>query len=157
MEQAPHERQETVREVREEAGDPRTGATHQHYERVVRDVAAEHNMVLQRITQFLWTLVGILVGLLGLRILLKLIGANEQNGFVRFVYDLTELFVAPFVGIAENPTSGSLELDIAAIIAIVVYLLAAWAVIRLLWVFFARSGARAVSRAERTVTRDDRA
>jgi hypothetical protein len=86
---------------------------------------------------------------------LKLIAANPGNGFVRVVYDITDFFVAPFVGITANPTSGSIELDVAAIIAMIVYALAAWAIVRLLWVLFARSSARSVSRVDRTVTRED--
>ncbi|GBD16377.1 hypothetical protein HRbin26_01275 [bacterium HR26] len=155
MAQTPHERHESVREYREGPAAYPGGEEREHYEHVVQDVAAEHNMILERIAQLIWTLTGILLGLITLRILLKLIAANPGNDFVRIVYDITDFFVAPFVGITANPTSGSIELDVAAIIAMIVYALAAWAIVRPLWVLFARSSARNVSRVDRTVTRED--
>ncbi len=155
MLQTPHERHETVREYREGPAAYAGGEEREHYEHVVQDVAAEHNMMVARIAQLIWTLTGILLGSITLRILLKLIAANPGNTFVRIVYDITDVFVAPFVGITVNPTSGSVELDVAAIIAMIGYALAAWAIVRLLWVLFARSSARSVSRVDRTVTRQD--
>jgi uncharacterized protein YggT (Ycf19 family) len=71
-------------------------------------------------------LFGILAVLLGLRILLLLLVANQQNSIVDFVYDITEPFVAPFRGIFNfdtvSPGGGSV-LDIAAVVALVGWLL----------------------------------
>jgi uncharacterized protein YggT (Ycf19 family) len=71
-------------------------------------------------------LFGILAVLLGIRILLLLLVANQQNSIVEFVYDVTEPFVAPFRGIFNfdtvSPGGGSV-LDIAAVVALVGWLL----------------------------------
>lgn len=71
-------------------------------------------------------LFGILAVLLGLRILLLLLVANQQNSIVDFVYDITEPFVAPFRGIFNfdtvSPGGGSV-LDVAAVVALVGWLL----------------------------------
>jgi uncharacterized protein YggT (Ycf19 family) len=71
-------------------------------------------------------LFGILAVLLGLRILLLLLVANQQNSIVDFVYDITEPFGAPFRGIFNfdtvSPGGGSV-LDVAAVVALIGWLL----------------------------------
>ena len=71
-------------------------------------------------------LFGILAVLIGLRILLLLLVANQQNSIVDFVYNVTEPFVAPFRGIfsfdSVTPGGGSV-FDVAALVALVGWLL----------------------------------
>ena len=71
-------------------------------------------------------LFGILAVLIGLRILLLLLVANQQNAIVDFVYTITEPFVAPFRGIFSldqvSPGGGSV-FDIAAVVALIGWLL----------------------------------
>jgi uncharacterized protein YggT (Ycf19 family) len=71
-------------------------------------------------------LFGILAVLIGLRILLLLLVANETNDIVTFVYNVTEPFVAPFRGIFNfdqvSPGGGSV-FDVAAVVALVGWLL----------------------------------
>jgi len=71
-------------------------------------------------------LFGVLAVLIGLRILLLLFVANQQNSVVDFVYGVTEPFVAPFRGIfqfdAVTPGGGSV-FDIAALVALIGWLL----------------------------------
>ena len=85
-------------------------------------------------------LFGILVVLLGLRILLLLLVANQTNTIVDFVYNVTEPFVAPFRGIFAidqvTPGGGSV-FDIAALVALV-----GWLLIYLLLVAILRLGDR---------------
>lgn len=71
-------------------------------------------------------LFGILAVLIGLRILLLLLVANQSNAIVDFVYGITEPFVAPFRGIfAINQVSpgGGSVFDIGALVALVGWLL----------------------------------
>src|SRR4030065_349405 len=49
-------------------------------EQVTRDVAAERRLGLFQVTRIVWTILGILEILLGLRFMLKLIGANPNSG-----------------------------------------------------------------------------
>jgi len=41
----------------------------------------------------------VVVGILGLRFLLKLFGANAANGFVNWVYEMSDVLLEPFRGI----------------------------------------------------------
>jgi len=77
---------------------------------------------------------GIIQILIGLRIVLLLLNAREGNALVSFILDLSQIFVAPFIGIFNTDAlraSGSV-LDIAAIAAIVGWtileLIVLWAV-----------------------------
>lgn len=75
-------------------------------------------------------LFGILAVLIALRIVLLLLVANQTNGLVDFIYNVTEPFVAPFRGIFNfdlvSPGGGS-TLDIGALVALI-----GWALIYLL-------------------------
>jgi len=70
-------------------------------------------------------LFGILFVLLGVRIVLLLLVADPGNDIVDFVYSVTEPFVAPFRGIFQfdQVMSGDATLDIAAIVALIGWLL----------------------------------
>ena len=85
-------------------------------------------------------LFGILAVMIGLRILLLLLVANETNSVVDFVYSITEPFVAPFRGIFAidqvTPGGGSV-FDVAAVVALV-----AWLLIYLLLMAILRIGDR---------------
>lgn len=66
--------------------------------------------------------VGIAEAVLGLRVLLRLFGANPENGFVRFVYDSSGILLEPFRGIfptADVQTLG--VIDFSALFAMLVY------------------------------------
>lgn len=75
-------------------------------------------------------LFGILAVLIALRIVLLLLVANQTNGLVDFIYNVTEPFVAPFRGIFNfdlvSPGGGS-TLDIGALVALI-----GWALIYML-------------------------
>ena len=71
-------------------------------------------------------LFGILAVLIGLRILLLLLVANQTNAIVDFVYGITEPFVAPFRGmfaIDQVLPGGGSVFDIGALVALVGWLL----------------------------------
>ena len=67
----------------------------------------------------------------GIRVLLKALAANPVAGFVRFMYDVSAPLVAPFRGIVRDVTMGNGGLlEVWSVIAMVVYLLAAYLVAR---------------------------
>src|SRR4051812_38730590 len=64
---------------------------------------------------------GIIQTFIVLRIVLLLLNAREGNGLVQFILDVSQIFVAPFVGIFNTDAlhaSGSI-LDIAAVVALI--------------------------------------
>ncbi|HST88214.1 MAG TPA: YggT family protein [Ktedonobacterales bacterium] len=82
--------------------------------------------VARALIQFISLALGILESLLLVRIVLLLLAASPNAGFSRFVYGVTAQFVAPFQGVFPNPFSlGGATLDEAAILAMIVYALAA--------------------------------
>ncbi len=105
---------------------------------VVRNTAAEQRLLISRVTQVLWLLFGFLEALIGIRIVLKLIGANPAAFFSQIIFGVTEVFLWPFSGLLSNPTVGAFQLEVTSIIGMIVYALIAWGLTRLLWVLFYR-------------------
>ncbi len=66
-------------------------------------------------------IVGLVTLLLSLRFILLLFGANQANGFVSFLYGLTEPLVRPFQGIFGSLSVEGFFVDWASIVAIIVY------------------------------------
>ena len=64
---------------------------------------------------------GIIQILIAVRIVLLLLAANADNGLVSFIYQLSDLFVAPFNGIFNSDAlkAGRSIFDIAAVAALV--------------------------------------
>jgi YggT family protein len=130
-------RQETV--ARQQPGYAST-------EQVTRDVAAERRLGFLKVTQIIWTILGILEIMLGLRFVLKLIAANPNSGFSVFIYGFTGLFVAPFRALVGTPTSGGTSLEVTTLIGMAVYALFFWILVRVIQVFADRPSARTVTR-----------
>ncbi len=64
---------------------------------------------------------GVIIALIALRFIFLLLGANRGSGFVDFIYDVSSVFVAPFVGIFGQPTFGVSYVETASIVAIIIY------------------------------------
>jgi uncharacterized membrane protein len=121
-------------------------------EQVTRDVAAERRQGSFQINRILWTIVAILEILLGLRFVLKLIAANASSGFAVFIYGVTKPFVAPFVALVGTPTSGATVFEATTLIAMAIYALFCWIVVRVIQVAMDRPSARTVTRSVREQT-----
>lgn len=95
------------------------------YTPVVTTTAPGPLTMVRRIVALLF---GILEVLLALRVILLALGANSGNALVDGIYNVTEPFVAPFIGVFNinhvSPT-GTSVIDIAALVAIVGYALLA--------------------------------
>lgn len=87
--------------------------------------SADNRVVMSRIV---WYIAGFIIALLAIRILLLILGANRDSGFVDFIYALSGMFAAPFAGIFPAPTYGQFFFDTASVVAILVYALVAWGV-----------------------------
>jgi len=85
--------------------------------------------VARRVIVLIFGLIQILIGL---RVLLLLLNAREANALVRFILDLSQVFVGPFEGILRThalQSSGSI-LDLDAIVALI-----GWTVLELIVVW----------------------
>lgn len=84
-----------------------------------------------RASQIVYTIGGIVEALILIRAILELLAANPDAGFTSLIYTITDPLVAPFQGVFPSPQSHGSVLDLAAILAIIVYALLTWVVARL--------------------------
>ena len=108
--------------------------THDSVDPVNVNAPSHHDSVvvesspLAPIRRTIWLLFGVLIALIGIRILFLVLGANVGNVIVDAVYAITEPFVAPFRGIFSFDhvrPEGTSVFDIAALVAIVGWTLVA--------------------------------
>jgi uncharacterized protein YggT (Ycf19 family) len=119
-------------------------------ERVIRDAGAERRMTLNRVSQLVWLVFGVLIGLIAFRVVLRLIVANPANTFAEFIYNITDIFLRPFFGLTGTPTAtNGMALEISSLIAIVVYALLAALIVTVIRIVFSKSRARRVETYER--------
>ena len=99
---------------------------------------SEQRVATFRATQIIWLLLGILEALIALRFVFKLLGVNAANSFAALLYNMTNLFVAPFTSLVGAPAAGNMVLEVSSIIAMLVYLLLFWGIERIVYVAFYR-------------------
>jgi hypothetical protein len=87
-----------------------------------------------RLTQLVYWLFGLIEGLIAIRFVLKALGANPSAGFAEFIYGITGVLVAPFMGLFGNPQAQGSVLELNSIVALIVYALLAWLIGRLVWI-----------------------
>jgi uncharacterized membrane protein len=121
-------------------------------EQVTHDVAAERRMTLFQVDRIIWTTLSLIELLLGLRFVLHLIAANAASGFAVFIYGITGPFVAPFTGLVGTPTSGGTTLEVTTLIAMAIYALSVWVLVRLIKIVMDHPSARTVTRSVREQT-----
>jgi hypothetical protein len=96
----------------------------------------EQRAFTSKLTQFVWLFFGTIEGLIAMRVLLKLIGANPENPFAVVIYGLTELMVLPFASLTAQPQVENLVLEVSSIVAMLVYALLAWVIIQAIVIVF---------------------
>jgi YggT family protein len=121
-------------------------------EQVTRDVAAERRLGWSKVSGIIGTLLFILELLLGIRFVLHMIAANPNSGFTVFIQGITGVFVAPFNGLVGTPTYGGMALEVTTLIAMVVYALFVWVVLRVVYIIADRPSARRITRSTREQT-----
>src|SRR3977135_640483 len=134
----------TTREVREVNRAPRTSTEYRTVERpvgefdrvesVAYDPFANRRLAAQRTVQLVYWVFGLIEGLILIRFILKALGANPSAGFAEFIYGITAPLVAPFYGLFGNPSAQGSVLELHSIVALIVYALLAWLLVRLAWV-----------------------
>lgn len=107
---------------------------------------------LENLIYFIFGAISLLIAT---RVLLRAIGANPENGFTNFIYRLSQLFVAPFSSMVSPIELGTTAVfEIASVLAIIIYLILAWLLVRLMGLLFNRpatgvSASRSVGRQTR--------
>ncbi len=101
--------------------------------RVMPTPAEQQLASLYRAKRILWLVISVIIALIALRFVLLALGANPENGFATFVYGLSRLFVAPFLGLfGPEPAVGASYFEYASLIGIAVYLLLGWIIAKVI-------------------------
>ena len=121
-----------VRTTKEKVGD-----TSFQKQSVARTSSISTSVLVQRVIYFF---VGFIVTFLILRVLLLLSAANQGNGFVDFVYSVGGVFATPFYGIfSYQPSYGTSVFEVSSLVAIAIYMLVGWGIVKLLTIGSTRS------------------
>ncbi len=117
-----------------EVNDRDPGETYVREHARERDVSPSPLGMLTRLIVFLFGLIQLLIGL---RIILLLFAARQSNDIVAAVYNISEVFVAPFRGILriEEVQAGATALDVGAIVALIGWVVIELVVLALIRVF----------------------
>ncbi|MBI4494361.1 MAG: YggT family protein [Chloroflexi bacterium] len=128
-----------------------TPSVHQ-VEASVVDPYAPRRAGMYKLQQGLYLLFGLIEALLGIRFVLRLLGAEAAAPFVGFVYGVTAPLVAPFVGIFGTVQANGNVLEPHSLVGLVVYPLLAWLLIKLAWLLFGetREGLTSTTRTTKT-------
>jgi hypothetical protein len=114
-----------------------TGMTTHQTETSSRDPYAERRDLPFKMQKGIYLLFGILEGLLGIRFVLGLLGANPAAGFAQFIYGITGPFIAPFMGLFGQPRFEGSVFEFNSLAAILIYALIAWVLVKIVWLTLA--------------------
>lgn len=96
----------------------------------------ERNLKTKRLIYWVLALLEVLFAF---RLLFKLMGANPGSPFVSFIYTVSQVFIMPFVGIFRSTAAQGIEtraiLEPGTIIAMIVYALIAWGIVKLIEIY----------------------
>jgi uncharacterized protein YggT (Ycf19 family) len=126
--------------------DPETGREHERHRMVADEPAApvaSSSVVStvnpgRRAMDLVYLAFGVIDGLLIIRLVLKLLGANTSAAFTQWVYNVTDFFNAPFHNLLPTIGSNNSVLEMSVIVAILVYALIGWVLARLMAIIFFR-------------------
>jgi uncharacterized membrane protein len=105
--------------------------------KIVREKTSATSSDENRLTVIngIWLVLGIFEVLLAFRFFLKLLGANPSSGFTEFIYGVSGPLSAPFRGIFSAPTTeGDITTSVfetSTLVAIIVYAILAWGIVKL--------------------------
>jgi YggT family protein len=115
-----------------------------------REPGLNRRVMTFKATYVIWMILGLIEAFIGIRILLLLLAANPENPFAVFIYNVSNFFVYPFLGLTQTPSAGGMVLEIPSFIAMAVYALVFWGIERLVWVIFYRPREASVSTTEQS-------
>lgn len=92
-----------------------------------------------RVRKIVYYISGVFEILFACRLVLKLLGANPESAFVSITYSVSQVFLWPFSGIFKPAVSKGIEtqsvLEPSTIIAMIVYALIAFGIVRLISIY----------------------
>ena len=109
------------------------------------EVRSPIESVLARVV---WFVFGAIEVFLAMRFVLTLLGANAEAGFVKFIYAVSDVFMAPFNAIFSTGRVSGATFEWSALVAIAVYALIAWGLVALIGAVSPRTHAQTVERVE---------
>ena len=93
----------------------------------------DNNLIFRKIVYYI---LGIFEVIFAFRLIFKLLGANPGSDFVSLIYTISGTFLTPFSGIFRTAVTSGIEtesvLEPATIIAMIVYALIAYGIVRLI-------------------------
>lgn len=100
---------------------------------IIIQKTGQGNLRARRIVNYI---AGLLEILLACRLVFKLLGANPQSPFVSVIYSASHPLILPFVGIFRPAVGNGVEtqsvVEPGTIIAMIVYALVTWGIVRLI-------------------------
>lgn len=82
---------------------------------------------------------GVLNNLILIRLFLRMMASNPQNLFAMFIYSTTDPFLEAFKNLVATPVLNGMVIELYDLIAIAVYGLLGWIIIRFLQILFAHA------------------
>ena len=90
------------------------------------------SVTLYKVTRGIWYVAYVIEAFLLLRFILRLLGANPGAGFTELVYSIAAVPLAPFLYVFGNNSSGVGVIEWSTLLAMVVYWLLAWGIVKLI-------------------------
>jgi uncharacterized protein YggT (Ycf19 family) len=94
--------------------------------------AFDKKKTIFRTYQIVWYLLAVIEVMLGFRMALKALGANQASDFTSLIYAVTDPLALPFRGILPNTISGASILEWSTLTAAIVYALVAYGFIQIM-------------------------
>jgi hypothetical protein len=120
----------------------------------VIDPYADRRAMSLKITRAIYLIFGVIEALLVIRLVLMALAANAEAGFAQLIYAVTGPLVAPFMGLFGTPQAATgAVLELHTLIAIVIYALLAWLVVRGAGLILGEGRSASVARTDSVQTR----
>ena len=123
-----------------------SAASIDHRSEVHTEVRRPLEAVLSRGVMFVF---GVIEVFIAIRFVLTLLGANAEAGFVKFIYAVSDVFMAPFNAIFNTQTVEGATFEWSALVAMAVYALIAWGLVMLIRAVSPRRHSETVARVEK--------
>ena len=141
-------------QTHQEPPQPAATVATDHTQTSITDPYAGRRATSIKITRAIYLIFAFVEALLGIRFVLKALGANADAGFAQFIYSVTEPLVLPFRGLFGTPQAASgAILEVHTLIGLVVYALVAWLVVNAAQLVLGERRSASVARSDTVQTR----